>query len=266
MAPLFTGFRFGFAGVILPDVIMDNRPISEGGGSGKVSLGPFDVSSSTNITVTGDVNVRIRVAGAAAGAANGSYVEGTVKMYKDQTYYLYKNSQYAALFYGANTIGAPTCILLGAQGGNPANAAGGPAGYPAGSSGSPRNNSGGGGGGVVSGYLSGSGGGGGGRGGDPALPANPGTPGGLFSAGSGGDGGDGNGGPGGFGYYGGGGGGGGWDYGSDYGGLFGGGGGGGASYAHGLPPSAPYPAPVNNVTSGSNNVASYMTFVSITPV
>jgi hypothetical protein len=253
-----------FAGITLPEVIMDNRPIGEGGGSGIVSLGPFNVVSSTNITVTGDVDVRIRVAGAAPGPSSGSYVEGTVRMYKDQTYYLYKNSQYAALFYGANTIGAPTCILLGAQGGNSGNAAGGPAGYPSGSSGSPLNNSGGGGGAVVSGYLSGAAGGGGSRGGDPGFPADPGTPGGLFSAGSGGGGVDGSGGPGGFGYYGGGGGGGGWDSGSDYGGTFGGGGGGGASYAHGLPPSAPYPAPVTNATSGSNTGASYMTFVSIT--
>ena len=65
-----------------------------------------------------------------------------------------------------------------------------------------------------------------------------------------------------MGYYGGGGGGGGWQYGP---GPQGSGGGGGSSYNGGIPPSGPYPVPVTPHTSGPNNGASYITFVSFEP-
>jgi len=242
---------------------MSSRPGPQGGGSGEISNTPFTVDSSTNLTITGkNALVTIRVDGASSSGA-GHYVQGTIQMDADKTYHLYKHPSYAAVFYGSSSVSAPTCILLGAQGGSSGRSPGGAAGYPSGSSGSPKNNSGGGGGGSVSGYLSGSGGGGGPRGGNPGLPANPGNPGGLFtSGGGGGNGTDGSGGSGGFGYYSGGGGGGGWDYESQQGDSFGGGGGGGASYAHGLPGSAPYPAPVTNVSSGGSPGGSSITFVS----
>ena len=74
---------------------------------------------------------------------------------------------------------------------------------------------------------------------------------------------DGLGGRGGMGYYGGGGGGGGWQYGP---GPQGAGGGGGSSYASGLPPAAPVPAPVSTINeSGTNTSGSYITFVSWEP-
>ena len=249
---------------------MSVRPSAQGGGSGEIGDGPFSVDSSTNLTVTGsDAAVRIRVAGQGGGTpGSGHYVEATITMYQDQTYHLYKNPQYAAVFYGSNATSAPVCIMLGAEGGRATpRSPGGNAGFPSGSGGTPLNGSGGGGGGSTSGYLSGSGGGGGGSGGNaPTDFRNPGTPGGLFSSGSGGPGLDGSGARGGMGYYGGGGGGGGWDYGTDNGGVFGGGGGGGSSYVGGLPGSAPYPAPVSSATSGSNDGPSYITFVSATPL
>lgn len=271
----------GLSGTSDAILSMSNRPASQGGGSGEISNTPFTVDSSTNLTVSGsDANVRIRVSGASGSGpqSRGHYVESTILMERDQTYHLFKDSRYASVNYGAGATGQSTVILLGAQGGfqgsGPFPGPGGAAGLPSGGAGGSTGSSGGGGG-VTYGYLSGSGGPGGPAGGSSGLsqtnlggvaggamypgPAPPGNnypaagPSGIH---------DGLGGKGGMGYYGGGGGGGGWQYGP---GPQGSGGGGGSSYNGGIPPSGPYPVPVTPHTSGPNNGASYITFVSFEP-
>lgn len=259
---------------------MDNRPSAQGGGSGVITNTPFSVDSSTNLTITGaDALVRIRVAGARGSnpppsnfGGLGHYVEATVLMLKDQTYYLYKEPRYASVNAGANQTTQPTVILLGAEGGHggsqgPISGRGGDAGLPSAQVGQSVGSQGGGGG-ASYGYLSGGGGYGGSAGGSPGLPQSDlqGRAGGAMYPGPAPPGAntyDGLGGRGGMGYYGGGGGGGGWQYGP---GPQGAGGGGGSSYASGLPPAAPVPAPVSTINaSGTNTSGSYITFVSWEP-
>ena len=199
----------------------------------------------------------------------GYFVDGWIFMAKGQTYHLYKDGRYAAVFYGSNATSAPVCIMLGSQGGfagtGPNPGGGGNAGLPGGTNGQSTGSSGGNCG-YTYGYLSGSGGAGGPAGGSPGLPQSglTGSPGGLFYAGNGGSAPimDGAGGNGGFGYYGGGGGGGGWQYGP---GPQGSGGGGGSCYLGGLPPAAPYPVPVTMAMHGPTTGGSRIEFVSFVP-
>ena len=257
-------------------ITMENRPSPQGGGPGPITNTQFDVTANTNITISGsDASVRIRCYGG-NGSGNpinsygrGYFVDGWIFMAKGQTYHLYKDGRYAAVFYGSNATSAPVCIMLGSQGGfagtGPNPGGGGNAGLPGGTNGQSTGSSGGNCG-YTYGYLSGSGGAGGPAGGSPGLPQAglTGSPGGLFYAGNGGSAPimDGAGGNGGFGYYGGGGGGGGWQYGP---GPQGSGGGGGSAYLGGLPPAAPYPVPVTMASHGPTTGSSRIEFVPLFP-
>ena len=279
----FTGFA-GYGGGLAQGsgpseaiIIMENRPSPQGGGPGPITNTQFDVTANTNITITGgNASVRIRCYGAknpnnppSPSYGRGYYVDGWIYMAKGQTYHLYKDGAYAAVFYGSNATTAPVCIMLGAEGGNkgtgPSPGPGGNAGFPSGTAGGSTGSQGGGGG-TTYGYLSGSGGYGGSAGGSPGLPQSGkyGSSGGLFYPGPGGQSGiaDGYGGNGGMGYYGGGGGGGGWQYGP---GPQGSGGGGGSCYLGGLPPAAPYPVPVTMASHGPTTGGSRIEFVSFVP-
>ena len=232
-----------------------------------------------------DYNVTVRLRGGTPPGVggDGGYVQGTFTAKAGQSYNLFYDSRYAALFYGTGTNGN-NCIMLAAEGGyegvprselsggghpaRPSNTPGGNAGYPNGSVGSNLNNSYGGTGGIVNGYKSGQGGNGGQPGSSGGYTGSAGSSGGFFQSGAGGGGIDGDGGDGGFGYYGGGGGGGGWDLNYDAGGYFGGGGGGGASYIGGLPTPAqnansPAEVTVSNTSYGNETGGTQIQIISV---